>query len=187
MKTLILLLISLNAIAQCPTHVINFTDTQCFEDSLSVSDEYIYDCPSWYHGGGFIYQFEVYGNLAVSIIVNSDLEYTSCPDCSVFAHAIILDDCGGNTVWSSTNGNCGGTAISTNAPLQNWYLDIELSEGIYYLAIGNVGAWQTQDEINGCFTIWIGNQGVLSYVKEFTPRQVITDRLKGYDLIGRKQ
>lgn len=174
---------------QCPTFSFDgtFTDTQCYEDSLSVSDTLVYDCPSFYHGGGFIYEFTTTGYLPVSIIVESDLSYTSCPDCGVWCHAIIIDDCGGNTIWSSSSMWCGGDAVWTTAPATDWVLDIDLPAGTYYLVIGNVGAYQINWEINGCFTVMIGEQGVLTNILENSPNGlVVRNKLGTFDLLGRR-
>lgn len=174
---------------QCPTFSFDgtFTDTQCYEDSLSVSDTLVYDCPSFYHGGGFIYEFTTTGALPVSIIVNSDLSYTSCPTCNVWCHAFIIDDCGGSTIWSTGTNYCFGEYVWTTAPSQDWILDIQLDAGTYYLVIGNVGAYQISDEINGCFTLSIGEQGVLTNILVNTPDGlVVKNKLGTFDLLGRK-
>ncbi len=153
--------------AQCITDIVPFPQamySQCFEDSLQVTDLYDVDCPAWYNGGCYVYEFYSNGIDPVIFVVDSELEYYSCPDCSVWAHAFITDGCQGEMLWGTT-GSCPTSplvyVIGDSSPSQDWTLGIQLPEGIFYFHIGNVGAGVVQHEVLGCYDLMIGTFGLL--------------------------
>ena len=153
--------------AQCISDSVPFPQAeynQCYGDSLEVTDLFNVDCPSWYAGGSYVYEFYSDGINPVIIVVDSDLEYYSCPLCDVWAHAFITDGCQGETLWSTT-ASCPTSplvyVISDTSPSQDWMLAIQLPEGLFHFHIGNIGAWQVQHETLGCYNLLIGTFGLL--------------------------
>lgn len=156
------------AFSQCVSDVVPFpygVYNECYEDSLNVTDFYSVDCPSFYLGGSFVYEFYSNGIDPVSIVVDSELEYTFCEDCEVFAHGFITDGCIGETLWS-TSANCTlppmVQVLQDTSPSQDWNLDILLPEGLFYFHIGNVGLSQVQNDVVGCYNLIIGTAGLLN-------------------------
>ena len=154
--------------AQCITDYAPYPQaafSQCYEDSLNVTEQFTVYCPSWYHGGSYVYEFYSDGINPIIIVVDSELEYTSCPLCDVWAHAFITDGCQGETLWSTT-ASCPTSplvyVISDSSPSQDWTLAIQLPEGLFHFHIGNVGAWQVQDSVLGCYDLLIGTFGLLN-------------------------
>ena len=155
------------AFSQCVSDIVPFpygVYTECFEDSLNVTDFYSVDCPSFYLGGSFVYEFYSNGVDPVSFIVVSELEYTFCEDCEVFAHAFITDGCIGETLWS-TSANCTLSpmvqVLQDTSPSQSWNADLILPEGIFYFHIGNIGLSQVQNDVLGCYDLAIGTPSLL--------------------------
>jgi len=156
------------AFSQCVSDIVPFpygVYNECYEDSLNVTDFYSVDCPSFYLGGSFVYEFYSNGIDPVSIVVDSELEYTFCEDCEVFAHGFITDGCIGETLWS-TSANCTlppmVQVLQDTSPSQDWNLDILLPEGLFYFHIGNVGLSQVQNDVVGCYNLIIGTAGLLN-------------------------
>lgn len=156
------------AFSQCVTDIVPFpygVYNECYQDSLNVTNFYSVDCPSFYLGGSFVYEFYSNGVDPISIVVDSELEYTFCEDCEVFAHGFITDGCIGETVWSSSNSCIPSPmvdVIQDTSPSQNWNLDILLPEGLFYFHIGNVGLSQVQNDVIGCYDLIIGTSDLLS-------------------------
>ncbi len=156
------------AFSQCVSDIVPFpygVYTECFEDSLNVTDFYSVDCPSFYLGGSFVYEFYSNGIDPISIVVDSELEYTFCEDCEVFAHAFITDGCIGETIWSTSSSCINSPMVSIiqdNSPSQDWNLDVLLPEGLFYFHIGNVGLSQVQNDVVGCYNLTIGTAGLLN-------------------------
>ena len=170
--------------AQCITDVVPFpygVYTECHEDSLNVTEFYSVDCPNWYNGGSYVYEFYSDGYNPTSIIVDSDLEYTFDLGGSVWAHAFITDECNQTTIWS-TSYNCPPNpmveVILDTSPSTDWMLDIILPEGVYYFHIGNVGVSQVQNNIIGCFDLAIGTAGLLN-LGIYKPTPLVSSK-KGY-------
>ena len=156
------------AFSQCVSDIVPFpygVYNECYEDSLNVTDFYSVDCPSFYLGGSFVYEFYSNGIDPISIVVESELEYTFCEDCEVFAHAFITGGCIGTTLWS-TSANCTLSpmvqVLQDTSPSQDWNLDILLPEGLFYFHIGNIGLSQVQNDVIGCYDLIIGTSDLLN-------------------------
>jgi len=156
------------AFSQCVTDIVPFpygVYNECYQDSLNVTNFYSVDCPSFYLGGSFVYEFYSNGVDPISIVVDSELEYTFCEDCEVFAHAFITDGCIGETIWSSSASCIESPMVSIiqdTSPSQDWNLDILLPEGLFYFHIGNVGLSQVQNDVIGCYDLAIGTSDLLN-------------------------
>tara|TARA_R100001463_G_scaffold726_1_gene3343 strand:+ start:400 stop:1023 length:624 start_codon:yes stop_codon:yes gene_type:complete len=131
---------------------------ECWTAPLTQSDEYNVTCPTWYDGGGFVYEFFSDGKSSTVIYLESDLYYTFAPDGQILCHAFITDECNGETVWGSSSGCITAPSISVSldtTPGVDWILNLVLPEGYYYLHIGNVGIDVIQDDIEGCIDLTI--------------------------------
>lgn len=186
-----LLLLPLSVTAQCYNETADFpidTFNECWVGTLEATDSYTPWCPSWYNGGGFVYQFFSDGVNPVSIIIDSKFNYTFEPEGNIWAHAFITDGCQGETLWSTLE-SCPTSSmvevIFDSSPDYDWMLDIVLPQGMFYFHVGNVGVNNVQDEIEGCFDLLIGTFGFLDlsvprYVREGQPWQM------NYDVLGRR-
>lgn len=177
---------------QCITDTAAFpwdTFNECWSAPLNATDEYNVTCPSWYNGGGFVYEFQSDGINPVSIIVDGQLNYTFDPEGSIWTHAFITDGCNGPTIWSTSNG-CAlppyVTVLLDSSPAENWSLDILLPQGVYYLHIGNGGVSQVQYDIEGCLHVLIGTAGALNLGVRRYYIEGATVTPWAWDLLGRR-
>jgi len=163
----ILLSAAFKSCGQCVTDTALFPYDffqHCWTAPLNATDEFQPTCPTWYNGGGFVYEFYSDGVNPVSIIVDSKLNYDFEPDGMVWAHAFITDGCQGPTLWS-TSASCINSpmvdVVADTSPGFDWSVDILLPEGMFYLHIGNVGLSNVQDNIEGYLDVLIGTSGFL--------------------------
>ena len=162
---------------------------ECWNAPLVESDQYNVDCPIWYDGGGFVYEFFSDGQSSTVVYLESDLNYTFDPDGQIWCHAFITDECNGETVWGSSSGCVTDPTVSVSldtTPSFNWILSLVLPEGFYYLHIGNVGIDVIQGTIEGCIDLTIESGFLGLYIYKNYSQNEIFSPWKTFDFLGRR-
>ena len=188
----ILLAVVSKTCGQCVTETALNTLNQfneCWTAPLVESDEYTVTCPTWYNGGGFVYEFFSDGQSSTVIYLESDLYYTFDPGGQIWCQAFITDECDGETVWGSSNGCITDPSIYVGldtTPGVDWILSLVLPEGYYYLHIGNVGIDIIQDDIEGCINLTIESGFLGLNILRHYEEDIIFNPWQKFDFIGRK-
>jgi hypothetical protein len=190
MKYLILLL-PIFTYAQCPTYEIG--SIGYVEFCLTQEETYNFtNCIGLQqYGTSIAFTVEVQPTY---IEVNSDLWYSMCTNCDVWAHLYITDGCTGDQIWNTSNcagqnllvnseTNYGGFVTHPSWPGTNWWVELNLPPGNYVMHTGGVGVTGIGANMIGCMDVTIISGMLGLEVVEYQMRTIQGG--KQYDYLGR--
>lgn len=161
MKTLTLILLPFITLGQCPT----FTMTGNYQEFTYCGGEnaepWNTNTPCGIYTHYYTIEFESQQPYT-TITVTSQMNYTFAPWTPWnWAIVHVISSCGGSQVWNTMGGACAigqSVAVGGNYPGPNWFVDLALTEGTYYVVFG----YAMQPDQFGCATVGIGNPTFLN-------------------------
>lgn len=167
MKTLALLFFPVFCLGQCPTFVMegNYQEfTYCGGEN---AEPWNTNTPCGVYTHYYTIEFESQQPYT-TLTVTSQMNYTFAPFTPWnWAIVHVIDACGGSQIWNTMGGACSvgqgqSVSIGGNYPGPNWFVDLALPEGTYYVVFG----YAMQPDQFGCVTVGIGNPGFLNIDEE---------------------